>query len=98
MGNRYVERRLRAAALAVVVMVLTAVPAFAVALVVVVALFLNDGGTFGGMGSSALDDYEPRTWSKVLAWAAWATAALVVAAVGRLTYRSALRSQECTGR
>lgn len=84
-------RRLKAALAATAVMCAVAVPLVVALLALSLYFWLRNGGTFGGMGASADQNYHPHLWSTVLMYAAVAAAICADLTVGWLTYRRIVR-------
>jgi hypothetical protein len=72
---------------AVVFMVGAALPLLLLLLVLGLVLFFHAGGTFGGMGGTPLDNYDPQLWSQVLNYGAWLAAVVIDGWVGVRAYR-----------
>jgi hypothetical protein len=90
-SDEYRARRNRATHLAAAAMVAVGLPLVVAVFALWLWLWVRDGGTFGGPGASADDQYEPGAWSPVLISSAWLAAAVLDVAVGRLIYRRAMR-------
>ncbi|TQN41679.1 hypothetical protein FHU33_1056 [Blastococcus colisei] len=85
--------RLKAGILAGLMAIALAIPLGLGAFFIALAMFFEQGGTLGGFGASASENFRPRLWPTVISYGALVSAILIDVTAGLLTYRNLRRPQ-----